>query len=87
VELIEHEPAPVFWPIFTELWTECDEVFPWTERLTAALRQVGPCPDLAVGTSALTVYRGAARDRVDGLSWTTDRTSPRNSPLATVALR
>ena len=42
VPLIEHEPAEIFWPIFTKIWpySYCDHH--WNERLFAALQRWQP---------------------------------------------
>jgi hypothetical protein len=82
--LIKSEPAAVFWPAFISNWTDCDKGS--TNRLLLkVLRRAGPChpsyyrkydlhdrgkffrslPD------PISVYRGASRERIAGLSWTT----------------
>jgi hypothetical protein len=74
VPLIEHEPAEIFWPIFTDVWPMCDRTYDWHGRLADALRRVGPHPSIiADDLPVLTVYRGGSRARIAGaISWTTD---------------
>jgi hypothetical protein len=72
LDLIEQEPAEVFWPIFVGHWWHCDRTFEFSERLIRALRRVGPYPKLEPQPKQLTVYRGSARSRIASVSWTTD---------------
>jgi hypothetical protein len=72
VDLIEHAPAEMFWPIFAESWPNCDRTFGFNERLVDALRRVGPHPETPPQPERLTVYRGASRARIAAVSWTTD---------------
>ena len=81
--LIQSEPPDVFWPAFIDNWTDCDKGS--TNRLLPkALQRVGPCPasyyqnDGDKGAffeslrDEIVVYRGAARERIAGLSWTSN---------------
>lgn len=81
--LIKSEPAAVFWPAFIDNWPYCDKGS--TNRLLLkTLQRLGPCPasyrkyDSDRGEffrslpASITVYRGASRARIAGLSWTTD---------------
>jgi hypothetical protein len=81
--LIEHEPAEVFWPVFLDCWSDCDNTWEWNEQLVETLHRVGPCNcyrEQAEDGGAffdslpeqITVYRGGSRARIDGaISWTT----------------
>lgn len=78
-------PTHVFWPVFLEEWTRCDCVWPYKgwflESLRRNQRRQPARPYMSADAALvydalpplLTVYRGCARYRVRGLSWTTDR--------------
>lgn len=82
---IKSAPAAVFWPAFIANWPDCDKGS--TNRLLLkVLRRVGPCPPSYYRKydhhdrgeffrslpASITVYRGASRARIAGLSWTTN---------------
>lgn len=81
--LIKSEPPEVFWPAFIDNWPDCDKGSTYPPLLSV-LRRVGPAPasiyqdDWDKGDffrslpDEVTVYRGASRKRIAGLSWTTD---------------
>ena len=83
--LIKSKSPAVFWPAFIDNWSGCDKGS--TNRLLpSVLRRVGPAPasyyqnDWDGGDffrslpDEVTVYRGASRERIAGLSWTTSPT-------------
>lgn len=84
LSLIKSEPAAVFWPAFIDNWSDCDKGST-NQLLLSVLWRVGPCPpsyyqkyDWDRGEffrslpDEVTVYRGASRERIAGLSWTTN---------------
>jgi hypothetical protein len=79
-------PAAVFWPVLLHNWTMCDDTSRCLPDLLVLIRAhvaAGEHPAKywdaeAFGfrealSAAVTVYRGCSRSRVDGISWTIDR--------------
>jgi hypothetical protein len=85
VYAIRAELPEVFWPVFLETWNNCDRTWPYRSFVLNLLRQAHSSvaavkfmtDEAARFFDALPepvpVYRGCARYRVRGLSWTTDR--------------
>lgn len=73
----------VFWPVFQENWGGCDTTWNYRSQVLALLRRHAQIPlehlsedDQYVLRNLpplVTIYRGCSRDRVRGLSWTTNR--------------
>jgi hypothetical protein len=82
--LTRSESPQVFWPTFTNNWCGCDKGST-NKLLPEVLQRVGPAPascyqqDWDKGNffqslpDQITVYRGASRQRIGGLSWTTSK--------------
>jgi hypothetical protein len=78
-------PPKMFWPVFLETWNVCDCTWPWLQCLIPLLRRAHSQssarefmePEDGEFFDALPnfvqVYRGCARYRSSGISWTTDR--------------
>lgn len=73
-------PREIFWPVFCDLWSLCDDTWYLQPYLIRALRYLAPAilsEDEQKIFDALPervrVYRGCSRERVKGVSWTSDR--------------
>lgn len=75
-------PPELFWPVFLDCWSDCDDTAWEHQRLLRRLRQQGTgVPHLSAADRAfydtlpseVTVYRGCSRPRVRRVSWTTER--------------
>lgn len=73
----------LFWRVFSEMWSVCDATWQHQNDLLEAFSNRPPKPAKHITPEArtffdalpdvVTVYRGGSRERVRGLSWTTDR--------------
>ena len=80
------KPASVFWPVFLNNWSHCDDTWHLRARLLKELRRHNAEVPGASYLSAndrvfldglpnpVQVFRGCSRPRALGTSWTTDRT-------------
>jgi hypothetical protein len=83
--LLKYQPSGVFWPVFHETWDHCDGTWGLRHWLAADLRRHN---ERRLGATYLRgdnrawldslpdpvrVFRGCSRERVKGVSWTTDR--------------
>jgi len=73
-------PREIFWPVFCNLWSACDATWWHQELLIFVLRRYAPAilsDDERKIFDALPervqVYRGCSRERIKGVSWTTER--------------
>jgi len=85
IDVIFEEPTEVFWQVFLDVWDGCDRTWPCKSILLSLLRQHhGNTVSHEFMSSEnraffdrlpnpVTVYRGCARYRMRGLSWTTER--------------
>lgn len=79
---VDRLPSAMFWPVFQEVWPTCDSTWAQQEALLDLLRFHQPC-QAHLGTAdreffaslpdIVSLYRGCSRDRLLGLSWSTDR--------------
>jgi len=79
----EHDE--IFWPVFLQYWSMCDDTWLWRSILLEELKvRTSRAPailylddgDRAFYDSlpdVIRVYRGCSRPRVRGLAWTTNR--------------
>jgi len=82
LDVVSRAPTEVFWHVFLETWSMCDDTNSVQRRLMRQLRSRGSgiehlnadaraffdrLPDPAK------VYRGCARERIRRIAWTTDR--------------
>lgn len=82
--VLNQEPPEVFWPVFLQMWSVCDHPWiyqRWLKDVLAAAHKAEPSygyadPDDKAFYDALPdrvpVYRGTSRQRLRGISWTTD---------------
>lgn len=77
---IYHAPREVFWPVFLDMWDVCDATWDVQDLLLGALREHAPAilSDEERGIfdtlpDPVRVFRGCSRERVEGVSWTTER--------------
>jgi hypothetical protein len=83
--LTRRQRAEIFWPVFFENWPNCDDTWCVRDGLLELLQR---CEDEASGLDFLPaearaayealpdparVFRGAEREKIKGISWTTDR--------------
>jgi hypothetical protein len=74
LDLTAKAPSPLFWLVFEHEWPTCDATWSFRDLLLTRLRRYAPNPLFkSPPDQTLTVWRGCDRDRVLGLSWTTDR--------------
>jgi hypothetical protein len=85
LKLLADALAEVFWPIFLVNWPICDATWNQRNALLSLLRKksvLAPAVDYYdsdVRTffdslpNVVTIYRGCSRNRVRGISWTTDK--------------
>jgi hypothetical protein len=75
------QPPEIFWPVLLDNWSVCDGATEWHEMLPDIFRRKGSAlPFMNEEATAfynslpdtITVYRGAAYKRIEGVSWTTD---------------
>src|SRR5665811_1607945 len=83
--LLIPEPSTVFWPLFHRTWSQCDGTWHLRDQLVADLRRhnrqrMGTSFLDADGlkwlrslTDPIPVFRGCSANRVEGVSWSTDR--------------
>jgi hypothetical protein len=78
-------PREIFWPVFCDCWSRCDDTWYLQPYLIPALRNHAPAilsEDEQKIFDALPdrvrVYRGCSRERINGASWTTDRSVAEN---------
>jgi hypothetical protein len=80
ISLCNDAPADVFRKIFSNVWPNCDDTWQSQDVLRAQLEKIQPISwyDESHRTffeslpTIVPVYRGCSRDRVGGISWTTD---------------
>jgi hypothetical protein len=78
-------PREIFWPVFCFHWSHCDDTWYLQHYLILALRNHAPAilsDDEQKSFDALPdpvrVYRGCSRERIKGVSWTTERSMAEN---------
>lgn len=78
-------PREIFWPVFYDCWSRCDDTWHMQDYLIRALRHHAPAilpEDEQKVFDALPdqvrVYRGCSRTRIMSASWTTERTMAEN---------
>ncbi len=82
---IRRQPPEIFWPVFFQNWPSCDDTWYLRDDLLWQLQrneEAAPgvnflCAEARAAYDALPdqvkVFRGSSRERVMGISWTTDR--------------
>jgi hypothetical protein len=85
LSLVRDQPANVFWRIFLAVWSNCDDTWslrgPLLERLRSASAEVSATEYLGDADrtafdslpAEITIYRGCSKQRINGLSWSTNR--------------
>jgi hypothetical protein len=75
LELLDEAPPDVFWKTLETEWCRCDFTWPYRRQILGLMRrQRGHAPAGPFNSAdELVVFRGCARRRVRGLSWTLDR--------------
>jgi hypothetical protein len=71
-------PREIFWPVFCDYWSACEETWWLRDPLLHILRMHAPAimPNQKVFDALperVQVFRGCSRERIAGLSWTTER--------------
>ena len=85
LDLTAFEEPKVFWQVFHENWSDCDNTWGLQDDILGQLEWFGQDDDhmtdeqqaylsglAADRYSRITVYRGCSRARIHGLSWTTN---------------
>ena len=83
LEILPRDKPDIAWPVFLNVWSSCDATWSENESVLQMLTDIGgsasdyyddesrsffdALPDSVI------VYRGCSRERVNGLSWTTDK--------------
>ena len=62
----------LFWQVMTDWWSACDDTWRNRNRLLRLMRKHRPAPPQPELPDKMIAYRGAARARVRGVSWTLD---------------
>jgi hypothetical protein len=93
VWLLKGKPPEVFWKVFLHAWPNCDATWTSREQLLTLLQnasaQISAVPFLDNRSRAffesltndITIFRGCSRERIKGLSWTTDAAVARKFAL------
>ena len=83
--LTRRKRAEVFWPVFFENWSQCDDTWYLRDDLLGQLQRFEDeapgvqflCAEARAAYDVLTdpvrVFRGCSRERVMAVTWTTDR--------------
>ena len=78
--VMENMPGPMFWKAMIHTWSVCEDTWQYQDRLLVLLRQHAETAPARIRNALLydelddlIVFRGCSRQRVRGISWTTDR--------------